>query len=163
MRLYAYFIALSAATLSLTSCHVEPSLTPTSAYVGTYECRLVNKTARLAEASEQIETKNYAGSVTETGERSLELSLTAAQGGGGLTIPIRLVGEAVIIPQFETASSYTSGGITTYLSNYYSGNGRLENNTLSINLNSANYRIVGSNGNQTQIGNSDMSCNCVKK
>ncbi|MEZ0610484.1 hypothetical protein ACAW74_18365 [Fibrella sp. WM1] len=163
MRLYAYFIACSAITLSLTSCHVEPSLTPTSAYVGNYECTLVNKTARLAEAAEQVETKTYAGNVTETGERSLELSLTAAQGVGGLTIPIQLVGEAVIIPQFETASSYTSGGTTTYLSNYYSGNGRLDKNTLAINLNSANYRIIGTNGNQAQIGNSDVSCNCVKK
>ncbi|CCH01770.1 hypothetical protein FAES_3763 [Fibrella aestuarina BUZ 2] len=163
MRLYAYLIACSAISLSLTSCHVEPTVNPTAAYVGTYDCTLVNKTARLAEASEQVETKTYSGKMTETGERSLQLSLTTQQGSGELTFPLTLAGESVIIPQFEIATSYTTGGITTYLSNYYSGNGRLDNKTLSITLNSANYSIVGANGHQTQVSNSDVSCNCVKK
>lgn len=163
MRQYLSVTLFIASTFLLTSCHVDPAMTPADAYLGKYDCTLINKTARLAGGNELVETKTYSGSMVKTGETSLELNLTPLKDGGELTIPVMLTGESVVVPQFETASSYTSAGTTTYLSNYYSGNGKLENKTLSIALNSANYSIVGANGNQAQISNSDVACTCLKK
>lgn len=163
MRKYVYLIVSIAATSLLASCEVQPVINPSAAYLGNYDCTLVNKTIKLTGTNELVETKTYAGKVTKTAENSLELNLTTPQGNGELTVPLTLAGEAVVIPEFETNSSYTSAGTTTYLSNYYSGNGKLENTTLSIALNSATYRIIGATGNQTQISNSDVACNCVKK
>ena len=163
MNKYIYLIVCLAIASLLTSCEVEPVINPATAYLGNYDCVLVNKTTNLTGANVLTETKTYAGKVIKTAETSLELSLTTPQGNAGLTIPLVLAGEAVVIPTFETTSTYTTAGTTTYLSNYYSGNSRLENKTLSVALNSANYRIIGVTGNQAQISNSDVDCTCVRK
>lgn len=163
MLKYVYLIAFIAFSSVLVSCDVQPVADPSVAYLGKYNCTLISKTTKMNGVNESVATKTYAGTVTKVADKSLTLNLTTLQGSEGLTIPLMLTGQALVIPQFVIDSSYTSAGTTTYLSNYYSGNGKLQSKTLYVTLNSANFKTVGATGNQSQISNSDMDCTCVRK
>lgn len=163
MRSFLYLAAFAFSACLLTCCQVQPPLTPVSAYVGTYSCTLTSQTIQLNGRSQDVETKTYTGRVVQTADRAVQLSLTAPQGDAGLTVPMKLTDQGLVVSQFETISSTAAAGSMVYWSSYYTGNGQLTDNALSVELNAASYRIIGASGNQTQLSASDVDCHCVKQ